>query len=73
MQRRFACLLLHPRQRQKHPDMGDEKSEFRRELEALLNKHSMENGSDTPDVIMADYLIVCLVAFDVASNLREKF
>jgi len=53
--------------------MGDEKSEFRRELEALLNKHSMENGSDTPDVIMADYLIVCLVAFDVASNLREKF
>lgn len=48
-------------------------SNFREELEALINKHSMENGSDTPDFILAEYLDSCLKTFDVALTKREEW
>jgi hypothetical protein len=48
-------------------------STFRRELAAVINKHSKENGSNTPDYILADYLINCLKAFDTAVMLRENW
>ena len=48
-------------------------SGFRSELEKLINKHSMENGSGTPDFILADYLVACLLAFDSAVGKREKW
>lgn len=44
---------------------------FRRRLEQLINEFSEENGSDTPDFILANYLIDCLDAFDNAVNHRE--
>ena len=47
--------------------------EFRKELEEIINKHSCENGSDTPDFILADYLQVCLTAFDLAVRARESW
>ena len=37
---------------------------LRGELTALLNSHCLENGSNTPDYILADYLLACLTAFD---------
>lgn len=46
---------------------------FREDLETLINRHSKENGSDTPDFILADYLIFCLNAFDQAVSAREKW
>ena len=46
---------------------------FRTELCALLNKYSMENGSDTPDFILRDYLYRCLEAFDKAANARREW
>lgn len=49
------------------------KTEFRKELERLINKYSMENGSDTPDFILADYLVACLDAFDATVKAREKW
>lgn len=52
--------------------MADEK-EFRKELEAAINRCSRENGSNTPDFILADYLAGCLAAFDNASRAREKW
>lgn len=39
-------------------------SEFERELQSLLNKHSQENGSNTPDFILARYLNGCLRLFN---------
>ena len=45
--------------------------EFRKKLEALLNAESKENGSDTPDFILAGYLDSCLRAFDQAVNSRS--
>ena len=44
---------------------------FRRELATLLNKHSKENDSNTPDYILADYLIGCLKTFDRTIELRN--
>jgi hypothetical protein len=35
--------------------------------------HSMENGSNTPDFILANYLVDCLRAFERASNQREHW
>ncbi len=43
---------------------------FEEELRALINKHSKENGSDTPDFVLAEYLTRCLSAFDGAVNAR---
>lgn len=52
------------------PPPPKDPDDFRKELECVLNKHSMENGSDTPDFILAIYLVNCLKAFDVAVKQR---
>ena len=48
-------------------------SELRKGIVEVLNLHSMGNGSDTPDFILAEYLTNCLRAFDVAMQRREKW
>jgi len=47
--------------------------EFRKKLEELINKNSMENASNTPDFILAEYLIGCLSLFDTAIQQRETW
>ena len=42
------------------------------EIRSAINRNSAENGSNTPDFILATYLIDCLNAFDKAVNYREK-
>lgn len=37
---------------------------FHRELESLINRHSLENRTDTPDFILADYVVECLRALE---------
>ena len=49
------------------------KEEFRKELEQLINKHSMESGSNTPDYILADYLCACLLAFNATVSVRGEW
>ena len=47
---------------------------FLEELTALLNKYSMEaSGGNTPDYILAKYLLACLDAFDSAVRSREEW
>jgi len=48
-------------------------TEFRKELEALINRYSKENGSNTPDFILAEFLIGCLDTFDKAVSRRSKW
>lgn len=45
--------------------------DFRSELSSLLNRFSKENGSNTPDYVLRDYLCSCLKAFDTAVNARQ--
>lgn len=49
------------------------KSEFRTDLEHLINSHCMENGSNTPDFLLADYLMGCLDVFDKVVSARAKW
>jgi hypothetical protein len=46
---------------------------FQKELESLLNRHSMEGGSNTPDFILAKYLVSCLVSFNSAVSERTDW
>jgi hypothetical protein len=48
-------------------------SEFQKELAALINKHSVENESDTPDFVLAEYLNNCLDAFGTAMEVRDNW
>jgi hypothetical protein len=52
-----------------HTEIGS--GAFRTELGNLINKYSKENGSDTPDFILADYLFNCLTNFDETVGRRE--
>lgn len=47
--------------------------EFRQELESLINKHSRENISNTPDFILAMFLVRCLEAYDQAVSDRSEW
>lgn len=46
---------------------------FKEELRDLINKHSKENESNTPDFILASYMETCLKAFDKAIQRRESW
>ena len=48
-------------------------STFDQELTTLLNQHSIENDSNTPDFILAQFLLGCLAVFNVAVQQRESF
>lgn len=59
----------------KEPKTVDEPVEpqrtFEQELKDLLNRHSRENESNTPDWCLAEYLLTCLKAFDTAVGQRD--
>lgn len=46
---------------------------FEKELQQVINKHSQENASNTPDYILAEYLVNCLKAYNCATQTREKW
>jgi hypothetical protein len=47
--------------------------DFRNKVEEAINWCSMENGSDTPDFILADFLTDCLRVFGTATTRRERW
>lgn len=46
---------------------------FEQELESLINRYSKENGSNTPDFILAEYLMGCLLVWDAMVRKREAW
>lgn len=48
-------------------------NDLRSEIQTTLNRHSAENGSNTPDFMLADYLLACLEAFDRTVRARESW
>ena len=46
---------------------------LREQIEQAINRTSSENGSNTPDFILAEYLVSCLAAFDRATQARERW
>lgn len=57
----------------KEREVVEDVTDFRSELSVLLNRHSMENRSDTPDWILRDFLCDSLRAFDRATEQRSSF
>lgn len=47
--------------------------EFTAELSALINRYSLENGSNTPDFLLALYLTECLTTWNKAVRAREQW
>jgi len=45
--------------------------EFRDELAKLLHKFSREHGSNTPDFILARFIMDSVIAFDRAAGTRD--
>lgn len=52
---------------------GRQPTKFEHELKRVINCASMENGSNTPDFILAEYMTDCLEAFNKASRRREAW
>jgi hypothetical protein len=50
----------------------DNKS-FTEALEELINGYSLENKSNTPDFILAEYMNSCLEAYNTAVQANEKW
>lgn len=46
---------------------------FEKELEGLINRFSQENPSNTPDFILAQYLMGCLTAWNRGVQQRETW
>lgn len=46
---------------------------FEKELKHLINRYSKENGSDTPDFILVEYLNGCLELFNKIISKREEW
>ncbi len=42
-------------------------------IQVLLNKTCQENANDTPDFVLAEYLINCLKAYNEAVKARDKW
>ena len=47
--------------------------DFEKALTDLLNLYSKENNSNTPDSILARYLLACLAAWDTGVQQRENW
>lgn len=51
----------------------ERQAEFEKELKSLVNRYSIENASNTPDYILAQYLVDCLAVYAAAVQKRETW
>lgn len=42
------------------------REELVQDIAAAINRNCAENGSDTPDFVLAEYAVTCIEAFDSA-------
>ena len=56
----------------KHPTLSiDFEIMLKKKITESLNAASRESESDTPDYILAEYLMTCLVAYELAVTMRD--
>lgn len=66
-----AMLRSKIEELQRLPHVSQES--LRMDIERAINCHSADGSSDTPDHILATYLMDCLAAFDKATLARKKY
>jgi hypothetical protein len=55
------------------PEEVKKRGQFMQELVFLINRHSIENGSNTPDFLLAEYLLGCLSIYEHTVQKRDQF
>ena len=55
------------------PEPEQEPDSFQDAVADVLNRRSAENDSNTPDYVLAQYLLSCLNAFNTATQQRETW
>ena len=55
------------------PPAARDTSTLEEDISAVLNRHSAENASNTPDFILAQYLLGCLAAFGATVKARDAW
>ena len=58
---------------QNEVEVGKDLEEFEKELAALINKYSLENLSDTPDFILASFMVQAMLNFNHELNARARW
>ena len=53
--------------------MSQERRGLESELCSVLNRYSTENASNTPDFILAQFLLGCLAAWNIGVQQRETW
>ena len=51
----------------------EQKTKLIQDFATAINKVSAENNSNTPDFILANYLVMCLETFDHITNMRNDW
>lgn len=46
---------------------------FRKDLEALLNRHSIDTAMNTPDFLLVLYIVKCLDAYKETKDLLDEW
>jgi hypothetical protein len=49
------------------------KTKFQKELEKLINKYSIENHSNTPDFLLAQFIMNCLNSYIMVLKARDEW
>lgn len=69
----IAIIIQSVRHEQASPQGIPNRRNFDDELVCLLNKYSRENGSNTPDFILADFIGRCLENWNLTTVTREEW
>lgn len=62
----YGFKIIH-----RDPPVQQETPSFSEELKHLLNYHSMENRSNTPDFVLAEFMMGALAAYESAVRHRD--
>lgn len=72
-ERKGYLVKNYLKQRWSNVSEKTERGTFLQEITTLINRHSVENGSDTPDWMLAEYLTDCLAAYEKAVRARDRW
>lgn len=69
---KHICMNELYLQNEVYTDLEDKRTSFKEELTALLNRFSKELPSNTPDYVLAEYLVGCLDLYNNTVYARHK-
>jgi hypothetical protein len=64
----IGLIMLLKENKMTDEKLNEDLRNFRKELERLINRYSLERMCNTPDFILATYLTNCLSQFAIAYN-----